>query len=205
MAQTLHPFTVSGDFSNDHRSEKLSSGTKTPKQTKYQFKNLMLRYQVKHPRDNLKIYYFYILNCLPVLKTQTNTSYLFSLWEYRLEKVPMISWLAWVCLFLGEFIVPLENFSLIWRRHHYRWRAANFFLCSALMAIEQWGFYCMPHLLWHGASVYNVISEDPWHLHLLPNVYQWSFHFLFNDGPSRIFSFTWDWKNEVSSHSRVAR
>ena len=94
MAQTLHPFTVSGDFSNDHRSEKLSSGTKTPKQTKYQFKNLMLRYQVKHPRDNLKIYYFYILNCLPVLKTQTNTSYLFSLWEYRLEKVPMISWLA---------------------------------------------------------------------------------------------------------------
>mgnify|MGYP003690812615 CR=1 FL=1 len=24
-------------------------------------------------------------------------------------------------------------FSLIWRRHHYRWRAANFDLCSALM------------------------------------------------------------------------
>ena len=36
-----------------------------------------------------------------------------------------------------------------------RWRAANFDLCSALMAIEQWGFFSVPHLLWHGASVYN--------------------------------------------------
>ena len=57
-----------------------------------------------------------------------------------------------VCL---EFFLPLENFSLIWRRHHCRWRAANFNLCLALMAIEQWGFLGVPHLLWHGASVYN--------------------------------------------------
>ena len=161
MAQTLHPFTVSGDFSNDHRSEKLSSGTKTPKQTKYQFKNLMLRYQVKHPRDNLKICYFYILNCLPVLKTQTNTSYLFSLWEYRLEKVPMISWLARVCLFLGEFIVPLENFSLIWRRHHYRWRASNLDIYSAIVAIEQLGFFRACHTYCDtGPPFIIVISEN---------------------------------------------
>ena len=26
---------------------------------------------------------------------------------------------------------------------------------SALMAIDQWGFLNVPHLLWHGASVYN--------------------------------------------------
>ena len=58
-----------------------------------------------------------------------------------------------VCLF--GVIVPLENFSLIWRRHHYRWRAANFDLCSALVTIEQWGFLSVTHLLWHGASVYN--------------------------------------------------
>ena len=59
---------------------------------------------------------------------------------------------AWfVCL---GFIVQIENFSLIWRRHHYRWRAANFDLCSALMAIEQWGFLSVPHLLWHGAFIY---------------------------------------------------
>ena len=52
-------------------------------------------------------------------------------------------------------LVPLENFSLIWRRHHYRWRAAHFDPCSALMTIEQWGFLSVTHLLWHGASVYN--------------------------------------------------
>ena len=50
-----------------------------------------------------------------------------------------ILWLG-VCLFVClELIVPLENFSLKWRRHHYRWMAANFDLCSALMAIEKWG------------------------------------------------------------------
>ena len=53
------------------------------------------------------------------------------------------------------YIVPLENFSFIWRRHHYRWRAANFDLYSALMVIEQCGFFSVPHLLRHGAYVYN--------------------------------------------------
>ena len=67
---------------------------------------------------------------------------------------------------LGEWpvyclIVPLENFSLKWRRHHYRWRDANFELCSAFMAIEQWGFFSVPHLLLHGASVYNNHLRGP--------------------------------------------
>ena len=68
-----------------------------------------------------------------------------------------------VCFFLFGvyFIVPLENFSLIWRRHHYRWRVANFDLCSALMIIEQWGFFNVPHLLWHGASGYYGIVRGP--------------------------------------------
>ena len=52
---------------------------------------------------------------------------------------PSQQWLrlVWFFVCLG-FIVPVENFSLIWRRHHYRWRAAKFDLCSALVAIEQW-------------------------------------------------------------------
>ena len=58
-----------------------------------------------------------------------------------------------LCLFWK--LVPLENFSLIWRRHHCRWRAAIFDLCSALMAIEQWGFLNVPHLLRHVPTVYN--------------------------------------------------
>ena len=67
-----------------------------------------------------------------------------------------------VCLFvcLG-FIVPLENFSLVCRHHHYRWRSANFDLCSALMAIEQWGFFSVPYLLWHGESVYYGHLRGP--------------------------------------------
>ena len=59
------------------------------------------------------------------------------------------------------FLVPLENFSVIWRRHHCRWRASNFDLCSAIMAIEQWGFFSVLHLLWHGASVYNGHLQGP--------------------------------------------
>ena len=48
-----------------------------------------------------------------------------------------------------------REFLLICRRHHYWWRAENFELCSALMAIERWGFFSVPHLLLHGASVYK--------------------------------------------------
>ena len=58
------------------------------------------------------------------------------------------------CICLGVF-VPLNNFSLIWRRYHYRWRAANFDLFSALMTFEQWGYFSVSHLLWQWASVYN--------------------------------------------------
>ena len=59
------------------------------------------------------------------------------------------------------FFVSLENFSLIWRCYHCRRSAANFDLCSALMAIEQWGFLSVPHLLWYGASVYNGHLRRP--------------------------------------------
>ena len=68
--------------------------------------------------------------------------------------------------FMFWFFVPLENFSLIWRRHHCRWRAANFDLSSALMAIEQ----CMRILLratlnycdmGQAASVYNGNFRGP--------------------------------------------
>ena len=66
-------------------------------------------------------------------------------------------------LFIGlEFIVPLEHFSLMWRRHHCWWRAANFDLCSALMAIELWGFFTCHTYCDTGLPLIMVISEDPW-------------------------------------------
>ena len=70
-----------------------------------------------------------------------------------------------------EFFVPLEIFKLIWRRLHCRWKAANFDLCSALMAIKQWGHFSVPQLLWHVTSVYNGHLRGP--ITLTPNAKCW--------------------------------
>jgi hypothetical protein len=40
----------------------------------------------------------------------------------------------------------------------------NLGLCSALRAFEQGGIFIVPHLLWHGTSVFSVPSEGPPHL-----------------------------------------
>jgi hypothetical protein len=40
----------------------------------------------------------------------------------------------------------------------------NLGLCSVLRAFEQEGIFIVPHLLWHGASVFPVSSEGPPHL-----------------------------------------
>ena len=72
------------------------------------------------------------------------------------------------CVFVCGFFVPRENFSLIWRRHHCRWWATNFDLSSALMGFEgslTCHTYCDTN-----QSFIMVISEDPWHSHLLPSV-----------------------------------
>ena len=55
-------------------------------------------------------------------------------------KATMVFFLTFfVCL---GFFVPLENFHSYGDvRYHYCWRVASFDLCSALMAIEQWGFF----------------------------------------------------------------
>ena len=60
------------------------------------------------------------------------------------------------------FFVPLEKFPLIWRRRqHCLWSAENFDFCSAPMAVKQWGFFSVPHLLWHGVSIYNGHLWEP--------------------------------------------
>ena len=67
--------------------------------------------------------------------------------------------LQFICLFV--VFRPSREFFFIWSRHNCLWRSANFDLCSALVAIEQWGFFSVPHLLWHGASVYNCHLLGP--------------------------------------------
>jgi hypothetical protein len=39
----------------------------------------------------------------------------------------------------------------------------NLGLCSTLRAFEQGGIFIVPHLLWHGASVFPISSEGPPH------------------------------------------
>jgi hypothetical protein len=56
-----------------------------------------------------------------------------------------------------------EFFTNIWRRPHYRWRVQNLDLCSALRAFEQAGIFTVPHLLWHGATVFPVSFEGSSH------------------------------------------
>ena len=79
-----------------------------------------------------------------------------------------------VCLF--RVYRPTREFFTNMRCHHCRWRAANLDSRSALMAIEQWGFFNVPHILRHGPTLYNGYLRGPV---LLPSVWQWSCHYLF--------------------------
>ena len=49
-------------------------------------------------------------------------------------------------------------------------------LCT--LAIEQRGFISVLHVLRHGATIDNVLPEDPWHSHFMPSVWQWGCHYL---------------------------
>ena len=74
------------------------------------------------------------------------------------------SYFLYVCLF---YCVPLENF------HSFgdvtiAAEGLQFFTNArhVQLAIEQWGFLSVPHLLWQGHPFNIVISEDPWHSNL---------------------------------------
>ena len=86
--------------------------------------------------------------------------------KYRSEN---ITWTFGSCDFVWVFSRSLsrswENYSLICRPQHCRWRAANFDFCSALMAIEHWGFCDTGH------PFIMVISEHPCHSRILPSFY----------------------------------
>ena len=89
-------------------------------------------------------------------------------------------YIRYICLCLFLFGYPkqkLENFSFIWRRHHYRWRASNFDLYMALMAIEQWGFFSVPHILWHGTSRIFFWGGVPFWIFL---IFHWALGTFFN-------------------------
>ena len=77
-----------------------------------------------------------------------------------LNNININLWTIKVCLFSWRFF---SNQKLItnYRRHHYRWKATNVDLYSTPMAIMQWGFFTLPHRLWHGTSVCNGHLQGP--------------------------------------------
>ena len=58
-------------------------------------------------------------------------------------------------------------------------KGRNIYLCSALISIEQWRFFSVPTYCDTRHAFIMVITEDPWHLNLLPSVLQSSCHYLF--------------------------
>ena len=78
-----------------------------------------------------------------------------------------------------------RDVSLMWRSHHCLWSTVNFDLCSAFMAIEQWGFLYATHLLWHGSTLYNCHLRGPVTHTPVASVWQWSCPFFYDSGLSR--------------------
>ena len=106
--------------------------------------------------DNISIFY------QEKIKVVNKTSW-FSLQERKVLQLHKLEYLLPKKV-TKQFWKSCECFLrilLIWRCHHDLWRAANFELCSALMAIKLWGFLSVPHLQWHGASVYNGYLGGP--------------------------------------------
>ena len=102
-----------------------------------------------------------------ILSTWSHPHQILSIWytsapflsSYLSNENGYLFYYLWIniyfCVVCWEFIVPLENFSLIWRRNHCRQRAA--ILTYARHT------YCDT-----GLQFIMVISEDPWHSHPLP-------------------------------------
>ena len=89
-----------------------------------------------------------------------------------------------VCLF--GFIIPLENISLIWRRHHCRWRAAILTYARHLWPYSSEGSLAC-HAYYDTVHPFiMVIFEDPWHSYLLPSVWQWNCHLFYDLDLSRL-------------------
>ena len=95
----------------------------------------------------------------------------YSIYYISVHRLEVLHGASFVCLFvlfvclvvcLG-FSVSLQNFSFIWRRHQ---------LCSALLAIEQWGFFSVPFPLKHRLNWPSPIISDP-------HTAEWSGHHLF--------------------------
>jgi hypothetical protein len=85
--------------------------------------------------------------------TNQCTSFFLSSWLI----VRLIDW--WFTVFR-----PAQEFFTYMEMSPLPVKGCKIGLCSALRAFEQGVVFIVPHLLWHGTSVFPVSSEKPTHL-----------------------------------------
>jgi hypothetical protein len=92
------------------------------------------RITIVHYRSNT----FVMMQIVMTLKTVK------SIYRFSIVDIDIVNMFGWLinCLL---FYFPLKNFSLIWRRHHCRWRAAKF---RPLLGAQG---------LWAGRDLYRTI------------------------------------------------
>ena len=97
---------------------------------------------------------FYLCSLIPINTILQANDACFSLEASKRKIRPYYIYSSFVCLFFRLFVIfrPIWEFFTHMETSQLLVKAANFDLCSALIAIEQWGFFSVPHLLWHGAS-----------------------------------------------------
>ena len=81
-----------------------------------------------------------------------------------------------LCLFALGFFPPTRDFFTRMETSPLPVKGCKFWPMLDTHGHEQWGFFSVPHILWHGASVYNGHLRGPIKLTLLPSVWQWSCH-----------------------------
>jgi hypothetical protein len=117
-------------------------------------------YSVVFKNSSLLNYLYYSDPWTTIRYPHYQVVYLRHWWIYRHCKyLRMIDWLiiygftshSRIFHLYGDFTIAGEGLQ-------------NLALCSALWAFEQGGIFIVPHLLWHGTSVFPVSSEGPPHL-----------------------------------------
>ena len=100
-----------------------------------------------------------------MIKTSTcdSGSIFISIFLYNVESPTLIFFLdnKFISfLFVWGFFLPLENFSLIWRRHHYRSRSTNFYLYPAVWPLSSDGsLTCLTHCVTGAIYTYSLASR----------------------------------------------
>ena len=145
----------------------MTSWAKVPVHSLHQLKDNSLRLCVIHRKLNENI----VKDTFPQPREEQAFDILhgvFCLLQKRARQIHTecdLSLYCLVCLFClfvwgvsshSRIYHTYEDFTIAGEGLH-----ANFDLCSVLMAIEPWGFFSVPHLLWHGASVYDGHLRGP--------------------------------------------